>query len=147
VASGFPQGVSFAYSDGVDRWGGGDSPRALMVQNPILERGERSLERWFNTGAIAAPGFGDFGNAPGDVFRGPGQANFDLSLQKRFNISERVNFQFRWEMFNALNHTQFDGVDNDARFNAAGVQIDNRFGQVISAASAREMQFGLRLQF
>ncbi len=147
VASGFPQGVSFAYSDGVDRWGGGDSPRALMVQNPILERGERSLERWFNTGAIAAPGFGDFGNAPGDVFRGPGQANFDLSLQKRFNISERVNFQFRWEMFNALNHTQFDGVDNDARFNAAGVQIDNRFGQLISAASAREMQFGLRLQF
>jgi hypothetical protein len=146
-ASGFPLPVTFSYADGVDRWGGGDAPRVNMVQNPILPRSERSLERWFNTASVAAPGFGDFGNAPTDVLRGPGQANFDLSLQKQFQIRERSRLELRWEMFNAFNHTQFDGVDRAARFDAQGNQINTRFGQVTTAKSPREMQFALRFQF
>jgi hypothetical protein len=146
-ASGFPLPVTFSYADGVDRWGGGDAPRVNMVQNPILPRSERSLDRWFNTASVAAPGFGDFGNAPTDVLRGPGQANFDLSLQKQFQIRERSRLELRWEMFNAFNHTQFDGVDRAARFDAQGNQINTRFGQVTTAKSPREMQFALRFQF
>ncbi|MCW5964002.1 MAG: carboxypeptidase regulatory-like domain-containing protein [Bryobacterales bacterium] len=146
-ASGFPQPITFSYADGVDRWGGGDAVRVNMVQNPILPRSERTLQRWFNTASVAAPGFGDFGNAPLDVIRGPGQANFDFSLQKQFAIRERTRLEFRWEMFSMFNHTQFDDVDRAARFDAQGNQINTRFGQVITAKTPREMQFALRFQF
>jgi len=55
--------------------------------------------------------------------------------------------QFRSEFYNILNHTQFDGVDNTARFDAQGNQINARFGQITSARAAREVQFSPRLVF
>jgi hypothetical protein len=146
-ASGFPDGIGFSYTDGVDRWGGGDAPRVNMVQNPLLARGSRTFEKWFNTAAFAAPRTGDFGNAPRDVFRRPGITNFDVMLQKEFRIGEKVNLQFRSEFYNFFNHTQFEGVDSTARFDPQGNQINNRFGQLTSARAAREAQLSLRLQF
>ena len=118
-----------------------------MLGNPILERGQRSLASWFNTAAFGAPGRLEFGNAPRDVFRGPGISNFDATFGKDFKVTERLNLQFRSEFYNLFNHTQFDGVDSTARFDPQGRQINARFGQVISARPAREVQFSLRLQF
>ncbi|MGH9673243.1 MAG: hypothetical protein ACRD44_08680, partial [Bryobacteraceae bacterium] len=146
-ASGFPDGMSFAYADGVDRTGGGDAPRLWVRENPLLPRSERSFDRWFNTRAFAVPGRLEFGNAPRDVFRRPGIANFDVTLGKDFKLTERFALQFRSEFYNVFNHTQFDGVDNTARFDAQGSQINARFGQLTSARAAREIQFSLRLQF
>jgi hypothetical protein len=146
-SSGFPEDITFAYSDGVDRWGGGDSARVVMVGDPILARGDRNVEQWFNTSAFAAPGLGDFGNAPVDVFREPGINNFVFSIDKKFPITERVRLQFRTEFYNLFNHTQFNNVDNGARFDAQGNQIDSQFGRVTGAANARELQFSLRLSF
>jgi len=146
-ASGFPSGISFAFADGVDRTGGGDAPRVWMLQNPTLARDARSFSNWFNTSAFGAPGRLEFGNAPRDVFRGPGISNFDTTFGKDFRISERFSLQFRSEFYNLFNHTQYDGVDSTARFDAQGRQINARFGQVISARAAREVQFSLRLQF
>ncbi len=118
-----------------------------MLQNPILARGSRSLDKWFNTSAFGAPGRLEFGNAPVDVFRGPGIANFDATFGKDFRITERTALQFRSEFYNLFNHTQFDGVDSAARFDAQGTQINARFGRVISARAPREIQLSLRLQF
>lgn len=146
-ASGFPSGISFAYSDGVDRTGGGDAQRVWMLQNPVLARGDRSITKWFNTAAFGAPGRNEFGDAPRDVFRGPGISSFDVTFGKDFKITERFNLQFRSEFYNLFNHTQYDGVDSTARFDSQGRQINARFGQVISARPAREIQFSLRLQF
>lgn len=146
-ASGFPSGISFAYSDGVDRTGGGDAQRVWMRENPLLSRDARSLSRWFNTNAFGAPGRLEFGDAPRDVFRGPGIANFDATFGKDFRLTERLSLQFRSEFYNLFNHTQYDGVDSTARFDPQGRQINARFGQVISARAAREVQFSLRLQF
>ena len=39
--------------------------------------------------------------------RAPGYKNFDLSIQKYFPIKESVRLQFRLDMFNAFNHTNF----------------------------------------
>ena len=146
-ASGFPSGIAFAYSDGVDRTGGGDAQRVWMLQNPVLPRGDRSLTTWFNTAAFGAPGRLEFGNAPRDVFRGPGISNFDATFGKDFKIAERFNLQFRSEFYNLFNHSQYDGVDSTARFDPQGRQINARFGQVTGARAAREVQFSLRLQF
>ncbi len=55
--------------------------------------------------AIPAPG----GNGAGrNIFQAPGYWNFDLGISKRFDLSERFKLTFRTEMFNALNHPNFD---------------------------------------
>ena len=146
-ASGFPVGINLSRTDGVDRQGGGDAPRVYVTGNPLLPRGDRSFTKWFNTAAFAAPGVGQFGNAPRDVFRGPGIHNWDLTLSKNFPIREKARFQFRWELYNLFNHTQWSGVDNNARFDAAGNQVNGQFGQVTAARASRQMQFALRFEF
>ncbi|MDQ3213618.1 MAG: TonB-dependent receptor [Acidobacteriota bacterium] len=146
-ASGTPLGINFSYTDGVDRLGGGDAPRVNVIGDPILPRSERSFGRWFNTDAFAAPGVGDFGNAPRDVFRGPGINNSDLALLKSFPLGGKSRFQFRWEIYNLFNHPQWSGVDTNARFDPAGRQVNGQFGQVISARDARQMQMSLRVEF
>lgn len=60
-----------------------------------------------NTNGFAAPAAGTNG-AGRNIFVAPSYWNLDLGIQKRFAISERVAFQLRVEMFNALNHTNFD---------------------------------------
>ncbi len=146
-ASGTPIGIGLSRTDGVDRHGGGDGPRVIVTGNPILARGDRTFAKWFNTAAFAAPGVGNFGNAPRDVFRGPGINNSDFTLFKNFPVREKARLQFRWEMYNLFNHTQWSGVDNGARFDAAGLQVNGQFGQITSARLERQMQFALRFEF
>jgi hypothetical protein len=55
--------------------------------------------------------------------------------------------QFRFETYNSFNHSQFSGVDTAARFNAAGAQTNQRFGQYTSARDARKVQLGLKFAF
>ena len=104
--------------------------------------------RWFDTSVFARPAKGDPGNAPRDVFRGPGHNNWDISIVKNFPLfSEARHFQFRTELYNAFNHTQFSGVDSTARFDPQGNQVNARFGQVTGARGARVMQMSLRITF
>jgi hypothetical protein len=61
--------------------------------------------------------------------------------------NEARRLQFRAEFYNAWNHTQFSGVDNAARFDLHGAQVNGRFGQYTSARDARRIQFGLKFYF
>ena len=75
--------------------------------------------------------------------------NWDLAVSKRFPIfGERRRFvQFRTEMFNAFNHTQFSDVNSTARFDKNGVQVDPTFGQYTKAFKPRNIQLSLKLVF
>jgi hypothetical protein len=147
-ASGTPSGISFSIAGNPDITGGGDGARLWMTGNPILSRGERSFDRWFNTSAFAPPRRGEFGNAPKDVIRLPGTNNWDISLFKNFNLkSESRYLQLRWEIYNVFNHTQYSSVDTNAIFNAAGGQTNTQFGRVNGARDPRIMQLGVRLTF
>jgi hypothetical protein len=73
--------------------------------------------------------------------------NWDLTFFKSVRLAERVAFQFRWEMYNAFNHTQFDSVDNTARFDATGKLVNTQFGQITGSRDARLQQMSLRLSF
>ena len=42
---------------------------------------------------------------------GPGWNNLDVQFSKNFPFRERYRVQFRWEMFNALNRTEFSTPD------------------------------------
>ena len=59
--------------------------------------------------------------------------------------------QFRAELFNVLNHTQFSDIDRNAQFNAAGGQVNPNFGTVVGISSPtrapRVIQLSVRLNF
>jgi hypothetical protein len=146
--SGLPSGVGFSTVDAVDLSGGGDGTRINETGKAQKDIGDRTFSQFFNPTVFARPARGDVGNAPKDVFRRPGQSNFDISFFKLFPVAgEKRNLQLRWEMYNAFNHTQFDTVDSTARFDAAGNQVNTRFAEVIGARAPRRMQASLRFTF
>jgi len=53
-------------------------------------------------------GFGNWGK---DALVLPGRFNLTTSLYKTFQIYKTANFQLKFESFNTLNHTEFNGVD------------------------------------
>jgi hypothetical protein len=147
-SSGTPSGIGFSTTDNADITGGGDGARVVMLAHPILARGERNADRWFNTSAFGRPARGTFGNAPRDVFRLPGINNWDLIFLKRIPLgAESRSLQLRWEMYNAFNHSQLFGFDTTARFDPAGNQVNARFGQALSTRLPRTMQIALHFYF
>ena len=83
-----------------------------------------------------------WGNAPIGIITGPGQWNWDLSLQKNTKITEWGTLQFRTEFYNAWNHPQFSNPNSTAAFGGS------TFGQINSTDVApRVIQFGLKLLF
>jgi Carboxypeptidase regulatory-like domain/TonB dependent receptor len=121
--------------------GGERRARPNLVGNPELPESERTLARWFNTDAFAAfsPAPQAFGNAGVGIMRGPGLANFDFTLAKNLPLTDRRYIQFRTEFFNAFNRANF-GPPNIARDSSG-------FGQILTAANARIIQFGLKFYF
>jgi hypothetical protein len=145
--SGAPSGISFSTVDGAEITGGGDGSRAIVTGLAQLPRGDRTIDRFFNPTVFARPPVGSIGNAPKDVFRGPGINNWDLSIFKNFPVREKAHLQFRWEMYNAFNHTQFTSLDTGARFDALGNQVNTRFGALTATRDPRSMQGSLRFLF
>jgi hypothetical protein len=147
-ASGVPQGINLSTVDGANITGGGDGSRVNVTCNPELGYGDRTLKRFFNTSCFARPAQGSPGNAPKDVFRGPGITNFDATLFKEIPLGKETRvLQLRWEAYNVFNHTQFLSINNNARFDVNGNQVNGQFGQAISARDPRIMQLSLRLKF
>lgn len=102
--------------------------------------GPRTAAKWFNTAAFTAPAAGYFGTAGTGILRGPGLINFDVTLKKTFKITERMGrLEFRAEVFNVFNHTNFTTVSTNYG--------SGTFGQVTAAADPRIMEFALRLHF
>ena len=105
--------------------------------------------KWFNTADFSRNFSGRFGNAGRNVVIGPGTADFDFALLKRFPLwSEDRYLQFRSEFFNLANHPNFD---NPSTTNLT--VISPTFGKITSAGasdprlSSRQIQFALRLVF
>ena len=99
------------------------------------------LNRWFDTSVFSQPPsftFGATGRTLPDV-RNPGIKSTDLSFFKNnyFGTENRLNLQYRLEMFNSFNTPQF-GVP--------GAVVDSpTFGVITSAGAARQIQMALKL--
>ena len=146
--SGVPTAVSFSLVSGIDITGSASiSARPDVIANPVLPKGDRTFSQNFNTAAFRAPTQGTLGTAAPTQLRGPGINNHDIAFFKNFRFAEKLNLQFRGELYNAFNHTQFSAYDTAARFDAAGAQINTRLGEFTAARRARVMQFALKLQF
>ena len=103
--------------------------------------------RYFNPSAFIQPLPGTYGNAGRNIVQGPGLVETDLSLTKKFTVSERLKVQFRSEFFNVLNHTNFN-IPNPVVFASATGGPSPTAG-VITATSttSRQIQFGLKLMW
>jgi hypothetical protein len=71
--------------------------------------------------------------------------NTDESLFKNFKMTERFNLQFRTEVFNALNHTNFLLPSSSTGANFANRITSGNFGQSAGTRDPRLIQFGLKL--
>jgi outer membrane receptor for ferrienterochelin and colicin len=108
----------------------------------------QQADGWFNAGApnlFSAPCVGCVGTLGRNTFVGPSFINADMSLFKNVPITEQVRLQFRWEVFNVFNKTNFQLPGA----NAAGHNRinDPNFGQAGATFNPRQMQLGLRISF
>jgi hypothetical protein len=134
-------GAPFTVNLGVDQAnvGSGPAQRPDRVREPNLPSSERRPERWFDTAAFALPAPFTFGSARRNSVIGPGFTNLDLVVAKTWTVSGTRQLEVRWEVFNALNTTNFD-LPNRI-FGTAN------FGRIFSAKNPREMQFGAKFSF
>ena len=70
---------------------------------------------------------------------GPGQNEWDITFSKQISIKENKYFQFRTDIFNRFEPTQF--------FNPDGNFSNSTFGQVLQAHDPRLVQFALKFYF
>jgi hypothetical protein len=81
--------------------------RPRIVGQPALSGGVRTPQRFFNTAAFqTAPQF-TFGNASRNPVRGPAYRNLDMALVKHTSIGEKMDVEFRAELFNVTNTPGF----------------------------------------
>ena len=123
--------------------------------------------QWLNPAAFAIPQPGTYGNLERGALRGPNFRQVDMLLSKRFAIAGDVKAEFRWEVFNVFNITNYDmppatlnnslgtGTNQvqpgqaftQAAAGAAFGRLRSTVGQTVGLGTNRQMQFALRLQF
>ncbi|MBI4888600.1 MAG: TonB-dependent receptor [Acidobacteria bacterium] len=113
--------------------------------------GGRTPEHWYNPEAFAFPGAGFRGNAGRNILQGPGLATIDLSIVKAQRLAGRTSLQLRFEVFNLLNHANFDipfnDADGQAVFDDTGARLPTAGRIFETATDAREAQVAIRFLF
>jgi len=121
-------------------------PNRVPGVSPVPQN--QSINDWINAAAFSEPAPFTFGNTSRFLsdLRAPGFVNWDMGLQKWWNITETMRFQFRFELFNAFNHPNFFTPDtNLGDFNP--IPAINNFGRITSAYPARSLQFAGKFYF
>jgi len=101
--------------------------------------------RYFNPSAFIQPLPGTYGNAGRNILQGPGLAETDVSLGKKFSLSDRLNLQFRSEFFNVFNHTNFNTPNPVVYASATGGPSPTAGVITTTATTSRQIQLGLKL--
>ena len=95
-------------------------------------------ELWFDTSVFSDPAPGLIGNVGRNSLRGPGYANYNVTLSRIFGITERFRLNMNASAFNLTNTTHFN--DPSGSFTGS-------FGQITSSFGERQMRIGARLEF
>jgi hypothetical protein len=88
--------------------GGGASrnvrrPNIIAGVDPYLKNDRNFL----NPAAFSIPQPGEWGNLGRNALSGPTFKQFDMIFTRRFRFTERMNFEFRTEIFNIFNSANF----------------------------------------
>jgi outer membrane receptor protein involved in Fe transport len=122
---------------------GFSSNRPNVIGDP--NSGPRTPAEWFNVSAFQKlqpdplGRFEVFGDEGRNAVLGPGYVNWDFSALKNIRLTESKDLQFRGELFNVLNHTNF-------RLPVSDIESPT-FGQIQSDVSPRVIQVALKFLF
>jgi len=153
ATSGFPLFVvdsnngNFSGSEVNFQWNGSSLNRPNQVCNPNTSH--HTVQEWFNTSCFVSVTnlglTGELGNASRTPVSGPDFVNTDFSAFKNFKIREKYGLEFRAEIFNLFNHSQFYlGGGSTGMQDVSGAN----FGAVTGTVNnPRLVQFALRLDF
>ncbi len=123
------------------RGGGLVGAFADCLRDGSLSSGERTIDRWFDPTAYAAPTPARLGTCGRNTLRGPNITNFDVAVARTFDyFGEDRNLEFRWEVFNVFNTPQFGLPDRNISGTSAG-----RISTL--AGDPRVMQFALKFNY
>ena len=112
--------------------------RADYLGGPVL-LSNPGPNGWINPAAFATAPDGRRGTSGVGIVQGPNLQTWDFSMRKQFTITERVNLRFQADMFNAFNRANFRSPST--------VVTSAGFGTIGSTGPARNIQFGLKLNF
>jgi hypothetical protein len=131
--SGFPLSITPA-NNNTDSFGGNQRPDLIGDPKPA----NQSITHWIDASAFSQPPAFTFGDAPRNLasLRAPHYFDWDMGMEKWFSFTERKRLQFRFEMFNALNHPSFFAPDQNLG--------DASFGTINQAYPARDMQLAVK---
>jgi hypothetical protein len=143
LQSGYPGNVytSASFAAGGDYNADGDNNDYPDVASYSQGTGKHAfLTGIFTAGQFSPPAtLGQEGNEKYNRFVGPTFEEWDGSLLKNTKIRENEQFQFRMDVFNVFNRSNFNGFDNDL--------VDANFGKSTSQFTPRFVQIGGNLTF
>ncbi len=97
------------------------------------------LGLFLNPAAVATPPAGEWGNAGRNSITGPSQFSLNASMARTFRMSDRLNFDLRFDATNALNHVTYPSW---------GTTLGSaQFGLPLAANPMRSMQVTARMRF
>jgi hypothetical protein len=99
-----------------------------------------SSATWFNPAAFTQPAAGTYGTQPRNSLRGPGFFAWDMGLRKNFPVRDRITAQFRFEVFDILNHPNWGSPVTDPTSGSFGL-ITGKTGD------SRQLQLALKVIF
>jgi len=139
--SGNPLSMNMAVNT-TNSFGGGQRPNSTGTSANLEGSAQSRVTRWFDTSAFTATPAFTFGNTARSLtdVRSHGVANYDFTVFKNTQITERFGVQFRSEVFNLFNRVQFA---------YPGTALGNPQFGVVSGQynNPRLVQFALRLMF
>lgn len=144
IQSGFPFTPQLSFNPSND----GDSKNPVRPSwnpaftGPVILGG---TDQWFNPNAFVVPAPGTFGNVGRNVLTGPGLATWDFSVMKNTRLSEKLNLQFRAEIFNLLNRVNLDTPNLIVFTSAVGAPSPVAGAFTQTSTTSRQVQFGLKL--
>jgi hypothetical protein len=114
----------------------------LHLQNPktpvTLPNGQ-IVHYYLDPNQFSDPTLGSFSTTPRSICCGPGENQWDVTLVKKIAFTEAKYAEFRADIFNVFNKTEF--VNPDGNFS------NSTFGQVQQVREPRLVQFALKFYF
>jgi hypothetical protein len=103
--------------------------------------GQQSITNYFNLTNVVVPTdvTQPYGNAGRNIGRSNAYFDLDTGIRKQFRLTEGKSLEFRTEIFNTLNKTNFSPANGD--------RSNSSFGKITSTLPARQVQFALRFAF
>ena len=148
--TGAPFSLGFTVPSTIVGWWGG---RPDTVAGADLYAGRQSGHdilkgvQWFNPDAFAPPQPWKYGNAARNMLFGPGYYNWDIGIQKAFQLAEKHRLQFRCDFLNALNHFNLGNPNATIADMRDGGLPNPLAGKITGGSGNRIIQLGLKYIF